>query len=62
MSPTQIKPKIIGLINNEAKYGSEGRIIVKMNSLVDSDVIQAPSYHASMKGCKSILSLEVFVV
>ncbi len=49
MSPTQIKPKIIGLINNEAKYGSEGRIIVKMNSLVDSDVIQA-LYHASMKG------------
>ena len=49
MSPTQIKPKIISLINNEAKYGTEGRIIVKMNSLVDSDVIQA-LYHASMKG------------
>ena len=51
MSPTQIKPKIIGLINNEASAGSEGRIIVKMNSLVDQDVIQA-LYHASMKGVK----------
>ena len=49
MSPTQIKPKVISLINNEAKHGTEGRIIVKMNSLVDSDVIQA-LYHASMQG------------
>lgn len=49
MSPTQIKPKVISLINNEAKYGTEGRIIVKMNSLVDSDVIQA-LYNASMEG------------
>ncbi len=49
MSPTQIKPKVIGLIANEAKYGNEGRIIVKMNSLVDSDVIQA-LYAASMQG------------
>lgn len=49
MSPTQIKPKIISLIHNEAKYGAEGRIIAKMNSLVDSDVIQA-LYYASMQG------------
>jgi len=49
MSPTQIKPKVISLINNEAKYGAEGRIIVKMNSLVDPDVIQA-LYNASMQG------------
>jgi len=49
MSPTQIKPKVIGLISNEAKYGNEGRIIVKMNSLVDSDVIQA-LYYASTQG------------
>jgi polyphosphate kinase len=49
MSPTQIKPKVISLINNEAKHGTEGRIIVKMNSLVDSDVIQA-LYNASMQG------------
>lgn len=49
MSPTQIKPKVISLINNEAKHGPEGRIIVKMNSLVDPDVIQA-LYNASMQG------------
>ncbi|MBV5278160.1 MAG: RNA degradosome polyphosphate kinase, partial [Campylobacteraceae bacterium] len=49
MSPTQIKPKIINLINGEAKMGSEGRIIVKMNSLVDPDVIKA-LYHASIQG------------
>ncbi|AFL68958.1 RNA degradosome polyphosphate kinase [Sulfurospirillum barnesii] len=49
MSPTQIKPKVISLINNEAQYGGEGRIIVKMNSLVDPDVIQA-LYNASKKG------------
>ena len=49
MSPTQIKPKIIGLIHNEAKFGVEGRIIVKMNSLVDPDVIQA-LYYASIQG------------
>ena len=49
MSPTQIKPKVIALISNEAKMGSEGRIIVKMNSLVDPDVIKA-LYHASTQG------------
>jgi len=49
MSPTQIKPKVISLIENEARFGNEGRIIVKMNSLVDPDVIQA-LYEASIKG------------
>lgn len=49
MSPTQIKPKVISMINNEAKFGSEGRIIAKMNSLVDPDVIKA-LYNASMQG------------
>ncbi|KHG34499.1 RNA degradosome polyphosphate kinase [Sulfurospirillum sp. MES] len=49
MSPTQIKPKVVSLIHNEAKFGAEGRIIVKMNSLVDQDVIQA-LYEASMAG------------
>jgi polyphosphate kinase len=49
MSPTQIKPKVISLIRNEAKFGAEGRMVVKMNSLVDQDVIQA-LYEASMAG------------
>jgi polyphosphate kinase len=46
MSPTQIKPKLISLINQEAKMGKEGHIILKMNSLVDTDVIKA-LYNAS---------------
>jgi polyphosphate kinase len=49
MSPTQIKPKVISLIQNEARFGTDGRIIVKMNSLVDPDVIEA-LYEASIKG------------
>ena len=49
MSPTQIKPKVVSLIHNEAKFGTEARIIAKMNSLVDPDVIQA-LYEASMAG------------
>jgi len=51
MSPTQIKPKLISLINGEAKAGKDGHIILKMNSLVDMDVIRA-LYHASSCGTK----------
>jgi len=51
MSPTQIKPKLIQLIENEAKMGSEGHIILKSNSLVDQGIIKA-LYRASQAGCK----------
>ncbi|MFK5882445.1 MAG: RNA degradosome polyphosphate kinase [Sulfurospirillum sp.] len=51
MSPTQIKPRLLAMINNETVKGEEGRIIAKMNSLVDSDVIKA-LYNASMNGVK----------
>jgi len=51
MSPTQIKPKLIKLIEKECKHGSQGHIILKANSLVDSDIIKA-LYIASQKGCK----------
>ena len=51
MSPAQIKPKILSLIQNEARKGSEGRIIAKINSLVDDDVIRA-LYKASQAGVK----------
>ena len=50
-APLQIKPKIIELIENEAKKGSEGRIILKANSIVDTDVIVA-LYKASNAGVK----------
>ena len=51
MSPSQIKPKILSLIQNEMRKGTEGQIIAKVNSLVDEDVIRA-LYKASQAGVK----------
>ncbi len=51
MSPSQIKPKILSLIQNEARKKADGRIIAKLNSLVDDDVIKA-LYKASQAGVK----------
>ena len=51
MSPTQIKPKILSMIQVEARKGSEGHIIAKVNSLVDEDVIRG-LYKASQAGTK----------
>ncbi len=51
MSPSQIKPKILSLIQNEARKGTQGHIIAKVNSLVDDDVIRA-LYKASQAGTK----------
>ena len=49
MAPAQIKPKILSLIHNETRQGENGRIIAKINSLVDEDVIRA-LYKASQAG------------
>ncbi|MBZ7964155.1 MULTISPECIES: RNA degradosome polyphosphate kinase [Campylobacter] len=49
MSPNQIKEKILEMIRIETTKGSEGVIIAKMNSLVDSHIIKA-LYEASMQG------------
>lgn len=51
MSPTQIKPKLLRLIEKEASYGSDGYMILKANALVDQAIIKA-LYKASMAGCK----------
>lgn len=51
MSPKQVKPKLIKLIEKERKHGSDGHIILKANSLVDTDIIKA-LYLASQEGCK----------
>ncbi len=51
MSPTQIKPKLLKLIEKEASLGEKGYMILKANSLVDSTIIKA-LYKASMAGCK----------
>ncbi|WP_343297243.1 phospholipase D-like domain-containing protein, partial [Campylobacter avium] len=51
MSPGQIKENVIKMIRLETSKASEGHIIAKMNSLVDSDVIKA-LYEASKAGVK----------
>ena len=51
MSPFQIKPKLLQMIDEETKRGKEGHIIAKMNALVDQDVIIA-LYKASQAGVK----------
>lgn len=51
MAPTQIKPKILSLIQTETKKANEGYIIAKMNALVDEEVIKA-LYKASIAGVK----------
>lgn len=51
LSPEHIKPKLLQMIEHETSYKEEGVIILKANSLVDSDIIQA-LYRASIAGCK----------
>ena len=51
MSPFQIKPKLLQMIEEERKKAEQGHIIAKMNALVDQDVIIA-LYKASQAGVK----------
>lgn len=51
IAPTQIKPKLLELIENETKRGNEGHIILKANAVVDTDIIKA-LYEASKAGVK----------
>ena len=51
IAPLGIKPKLISMIEEEATHKEEGLIILKANSLVDPDIIQA-LYQASISGCK----------
>jgi polyphosphate kinase len=51
MSPRQIKPKLLKLIDKEKNRGTEGHIILKANSLVDPDIIRA-LYAASQAGVR----------
>ncbi|HEO99234.1 MAG TPA: RNA degradosome polyphosphate kinase [Epsilonproteobacteria bacterium] len=51
MAPTQIKPKLLRLIEREGRHGQEGHMILKANSLVDQDIIKA-LYKASQEGCR----------
>lgn len=51
MSPMQIKTRLLEMIKNEELKKEDGRIIAKMNALVDSDMINA-LYNASKAGVK----------
>ncbi|WP_457754959.1 polyphosphate kinase 1 [Thermovibrio ammonificans] len=51
ISPVDLKEKILSLIEEEASLGGKGRIVAKMNSLVDPEVIRA-LYRASRAGVK----------
>lgn len=49
VAPHQLRPRIIELIDREASLGCEGRIVMKLNSISDPDVIEA-LYRASEAG------------
>lgn len=49
VAPQAVRPGIANLIAAEAEHGTEGRIVFKMNSLVDPDLIDA-LYRASQAG------------
>ncbi len=51
ISPTQIKPRLIKLIEKEIAHGREGHLIFKANSLVDEAIIRA-LYRAAQAGVK----------
>ena len=51
VSPTSLKQKVLYLMDEEIKKGSDGRIIMKMNSVTDIDFIQKVA-KASQAGVK----------
>ena len=51
VSPTSLKQKVLSLMDEEIKKGTNGRIIMKMNSVTDVDFIQKVS-EASNAGVK----------
>ncbi|MCB0035548.1 MAG: polyphosphate kinase 1, partial [Anaerolineales bacterium] len=51
VAPVNLRDKVIEHINEEATYGEDGHIIMKINHLVDSKIIRA-LYHASQAGVK----------
>ncbi len=49
VAPQAVRPGIARLIDGEATHGEQGRIVLKMNSLVDPDLIDS-LYRASQAG------------
>ncbi len=51
VAPVNLRTKILEFIENEISYGEKGQIIIKVNSLVDAEIIEA-LYRASQTGVK----------
>lgn len=51
VAPRTLRPRLLELIQGEAARGTDGRIMLKMNSLVDAELIDA-LYEASRAGAK----------
>ena len=51
VAPMTIRPKLLAFIQRETQLGTKGRIIIKCNSLVDSELIRN-LYKASQAGVK----------
>jgi polyphosphate kinase len=51
VAPVNLRAKIMEFIEREISFGSKGQIIIKVNSLVDAEMIEA-LYRASQAGVK----------
>ena len=51
VSPTSLKPKVLAMMDEEIQKGTEGRILMKMNSVTDMDFIRKAA-EASKAGVK----------
>ena len=49
VAPTSMRPAVLDLIRREGERGERGRIIIKVNNLVDPEVVEA-LYAASQRG------------
>jgi polyphosphate kinase len=51
VAPVTFRDRVLSFINREIEYGAEGRIIIKLNALVDAAMVRA-FYRASRAGVK----------
>lgn len=56
VAPAGLRPRIVEFIENEARHGAQGHITMKMNGLVDPDIIDS-LYQASQAGVRVDLSI-----
>jgi len=51
VAPDHLRTGIIGLVRNEARHGSDGRIVIKVNSIADAEIIDE-LYSAASAGVR----------